>query len=165
MKRKVFAMLFIGGMSLFLTACGDKKNESTNEPTEPTIICTSKLEADSISITNKLTVTLNDNKYAKVYVNETTIKANDEELFKSYEQSAKETKISEDDKNTEYTYNIDENNKTCTMTYKYNITDEVYNNFSESGRESISGKYIIESSEEGGASCELKNITREALGL
>ena len=162
MKNKIFGMLLVGSMSLFVVGCENKNSEVDKTPK---IICSQTMGEDGFKTTSTATMIINSEKYVKEYVSESKIVIDNQETFNFYVEAIKNDSDMELDDDVDYKYNIDEDNKTITTTMKVVLSDERYNEATEEEREEMKAKTIVESAEKSGANCEFKNITRGDLGL
>ena len=165
MKRKIFGMLLVGSMSVFMCGCENKKVEEKVEDRTPRIICSEDENEEKIKTSTKATFILRDNTYVKEYVAEIKMIFDNEETYKLYAEAVKNNSNDEIDKDVEYKYEVDDTSKTVITTMKVSITDERFNQSTEEEKNEMKIKPLVESAEKSGAKCDFKNVTRGDIGL
>ena len=153
MKKGIILLLMI---VLLITGCGKKEREITIKCTNTTYNSTNNVEVTDISKYNGDFYL----KYSKVvtvesgFVGESafiTRKHDYEELSKKFESG------------TKFNLDIDDNNMVIIATLiveKYDLST-----YTESGKENLKAKNVIENYENQGALCKIEGATRAELGL
>ena len=109
MKKTLFAVVLVGVFALVLTGCGKK---------DAKVVCEYTDKADGITMTMKTVLKFDDDNYIAYQSQETTTKFDDEDLYKSYVESAKSADH-EEAEGVKYSFRQNDKDKSYTVTNEY----------------------------------------------
>lgn len=121
MKKRILSSLFVGISVIGLTACGTDKEVAKSF----TITCKGEDSSiEGVKQTNKSVYKFDKNQYVTEYEINTTSVYKDEETYKTYKESSKETIESNANSKVVYDFDTNDKKKTIKFNYKIKITTE-----------------------------------------
>ena len=157
MKKTLFTVVLVWVFALVLTGCGKE---------DAKVVCEYTDKADGITMTMKTVWKFDDDNYIAYQSQETTTKFDDEDLYKSYVESAKSADH-EEAEGVKYSFKQNDKDKSYTVTNEYTekFVKNALKEASTEDKKEMTAASIIKSYETVGMKCKYVGVSKKDLGV